>query len=31
LNNSGNTAVPVAVRVLGSGGTAGAYQLMFAQ
>jgi serine protease len=31
LSNSGTTAVPVAVRVLRSGGTAGAYQLVFSQ
>jgi serine protease len=31
LNNSSATAVPIAVRVLRSGGTAGAYQLVFAQ
>jgi serine protease len=31
LNNSGSTAVPVAVRVLRSGGAAGAYQLVFTQ
>ncbi len=31
LNNSGSTAAPVAIRVLRSGGTAGAYQLVFTQ
>ncbi|XVJ71664.1 MAG: S8 family serine peptidase [Rhizobacter sp.] len=31
LNNSGTTAVPVAVRVLRSGGAAGAYQLVLTQ
>lgn len=31
LNNSGTTAVPVAVRVLRSSGVAGAYQLVFSQ
>jgi serine protease len=31
LSNSGTTAVPVAVRVLRSGGTAGAYQLVLVQ
>jgi serine protease len=31
LSNSGTTAVPVVVRVLRSGGTAGAYQLVFTQ